>query len=69
MGVGAREAMAPRVRAWCLHATPAAGTWEVADVFIWCEVSYSSEGDGTVPVKKTPQAGPPAAEPGGWSHK
>lgn len=54
MGVGAREAMALSVLAWCLPTTPAPGTWEVADVFIWCEVSDSSEGTNTIPIKETP---------------
>lgn len=35
------------------------GTWEVVDVFIWCEVSYSSESNNTIPIKQNSQAGPP----------
>lgn len=49
--------MASRVLAQCLHTTPGTVTWEVADVFIWCGVSYSSEGNNTIPIKRAPQAG------------
>ena len=43
---------------------PLCHTWEQGlekwfDVFIWCEVSYSSESNNTVPIKQNSQAGPP----------
>lgn len=29
-------------------------------MFIWCEVSYTSDGNNTSPIKQNSQAGPPA---------
>ena len=53
MEVGAGGVMAWRV----LQATPGTVTWEVTDVFIWCEVRYSFEGNNSILIKQTPQAG------------
>lgn len=56
--MGNQGVMAWRVFVCYLHATPGVVTWEVTDVFIWCEVSYSFEGNNTIPIKQAPQAGP-----------
>lgn len=32
-------------------------TLELADVFIWCEVNYSPEGNNMILIKQTPKLG------------